>query len=300
VQHELRRNMGITVAYYRTWYGGFVVTDNQATTPADYDEYCITVPKDSRLPGGGGNPICGLYDIKPTRFGSVANLVTQATHYGKQIEVFTGFDVTLSTRFAQGGQVQGGMSTGRTVTDTCAVNDLPQVTMQPNGATANVVSQKLPEFCHVSRPWAAATQVKFSLVYPLPWDIQTGAIFQDIPGFPIAATYVATNAEVRPALGRDLGSCRGAATCNANTPAIDLIQPNTRFEHRIRQLDLRVARIFQFGMTRLRANFDVYNLFNASAVLNAQTRYSNQNNQWLNAIQIMGGRVVTFSTQLEF
>jgi hypothetical protein len=66
VQHELRRNVALNAGYFRTWYGNFLVTDNQATTPADYDPFCITVPSDQRLPGGGGNQICGLYDIKPT------------------------------------------------------------------------------------------------------------------------------------------------------------------------------------------------------------------------------------------
>jgi hypothetical protein len=50
----------------------------------------------------------------------------------------------------------------------------------------------------------------------------------------------------------------------------------------------------------VRANFDVYNTFNASTILNEQTRYSNTNNTWLNAVQVMGGRVFKFSAQLEF
>ena len=54
-----------------------------------------------------GQQICGLYDITPALFGQVDNLVTQASHYGKQTEVFDGIDVTLSARFGQGGQFQG-------------------------------------------------------------------------------------------------------------------------------------------------------------------------------------------------
>ncbi len=36
VQHQLRPNLGLTVAYFRTWYGGFQVLDNTLVTPADY------------------------------------------------------------------------------------------------------------------------------------------------------------------------------------------------------------------------------------------------------------------------
>ena len=59
LQHELRPNVALNVGYFRTWYGNFLVTDNQALTTADYDPFCVTVPTDSRLPGGGGNQICG-------------------------------------------------------------------------------------------------------------------------------------------------------------------------------------------------------------------------------------------------
>ena len=54
------------------------------------------------------------------------------------------------------------------------------------------------------------------------------------------------------------------------------------------------------GKIKLRGNFDVYNVFNASTVLNENTRYTATNNQWLNAIQIMGGRLFKFSAQLTF
>jgi hypothetical protein len=36
VQQELRPGVAVNLAYFRTWYGNFTVTDNLATTPADY------------------------------------------------------------------------------------------------------------------------------------------------------------------------------------------------------------------------------------------------------------------------
>ena len=158
-----------------------------------------------------------------------------------------------------------------------------------------------PGFCHIGRPWMAATQLKFSVVYPLPWNLQTSAIYQNLPGFPIAASYVATDAEIRPSLGRHLAACpsQTAATCN-QTVTVDLIPPNTLYEDRIQQVDLRFSRIFSMGRTKLQGNVDVYNTFNGSTIFNEQTRYSLQNNQWGNAIQIMGGRLLKFSAQLTF
>ena len=56
--------IGLNVGYFRTWYGGFLATDNQVLTPGSYDSYCVTAPTDSRLPNSGQR-LCGLYDVKP-------------------------------------------------------------------------------------------------------------------------------------------------------------------------------------------------------------------------------------------
>ena len=109
VQRQLRANMAIDVGYFRTSQGGFLAIDNQLVTPADYDPFCITAPVDPRLPSNvSGKQFCGNYDIKPQKFGLVDNLITQASHYGRQSEVYDGFDFTLNSRFgprsSQGGR----------------------------------------------------------------------------------------------------------------------------------------------------------------------------------------------------
>src|SRR5262249_39477663 len=159
-------------------------TDNLALTPADYTPYCITAPRDPRLPGGGGNQLCGLYDITPALFGRVDEIVAQASPYGKQKETFSGIDVWMTMRFGNGGQVGGGISVGRTVNDTCFVVDSPQ--------------QARPGYCRVGLPWwDGQGQLKFNAIYPLPWwRLQTSVTYQNLAGVPHSANYVATNAEV--------------------------------------------------------------------------------------------------------
>ena len=303
LQHELRPGMGINVAYYRTWYGGFLATDNQAVTAANFDSYCITSPTDRRLPYSG-TQICGLYDVTPTLFGRQSNLITQASHYGKQTEVFSGVDVGVTARFAKVGRFQAGLSMGQTVNDTCDFNDLPQVfTLLTQGAATSTttVTPRSQAFCHIASPWSGGTGFGFNVVYPIPWDVQTSAIYQNKPGFPIGATYVAGNAEIRSSLGRNLASCpsQTATTCNQNV-TVALIPPNSIFGDRIEQLDLRFSRMFPMGRARVQGNFDVYNIFNGSTVLNENTRYQTVNNQWRNVIQIMGGRLLKFSANLTF
>ena len=239
LQQQLREGMALNVGYFRTWYSGFNATDNRAVTPANFSSYCITAPVDSRLPGGGGNQICGLYDVNPAQFGLTDNLVTQSSNYGKQTEVFNGVDVTLNSRFAQGGQFSGGLSVGRTVTDNCYTLGNPQLAFA--GSATNTTSPRTSSYCHIARPWASATQVKFLVVYPLPWGLRTSATYQNIPGIPITASYPATNAEIAPSLGRNLSAGATAQVRIGPDPA------EHGLEDRIQQVDFRVTRTFRWG-----------------------------------------------------
>ena len=74
---------------YSFWYGNFLARVNEAVTASDFDSFCVTVPTDPRLPGGGGNELCGFFDVDPTKFGHVRNLATQASAYGDQQECST-------------------------------------------------------------------------------------------------------------------------------------------------------------------------------------------------------------------
>jgi hypothetical protein len=280
IQHEVRPGLGVNVGYFRTWYGNFLATDNLAVTPADHDEYCVTAPTDSRLGGVSGQQICGLYDIKPEKFGLVDNLITQASNYGGRSRVYNGVDVNINARFLQGGQLAGGLSVGRTVNKDCAIIDSPQQA----------------RFCEVTPPWGAGTQVKFLVIYPLPWDLQTSVIYQNFAGIETGADIVFSNAAIRTSLGRNLAACGAAAACNQNI-TLTLVPPQTMFEPRVQQVDLRFSRLFRLRDMRLSGNVDLANLVNTSNVLNVNRRYGAS---WLNVFQTIGGRMIKLSAQFDF
>ncbi|HEU5256387.1 MAG TPA: carboxypeptidase regulatory-like domain-containing protein [Vicinamibacterales bacterium] len=297
LQHELRPGFGVSVGYFRTWYVGdaggsgipnaettLTVTDNLKVAPSDFDQYCITAPTDSRLPNSG-QQLCGLFDVRPSLFGQTDNVIKSAEEFGRRkTRVFNGVDLTTNARFGSGGQLSGGVSIGRMAVDNCVVVDSPQ--------------DGRPGFCRTKRPWGAATDVKFLIVYPLPYDIQTSAIYQNSAGIPITANYVVTNAQIASSLGRNLSDCAvGAATCNANR-TIALIPDNSMFEPRAQQLDLRFARTFRFGGTRrFRPSLDIYNLFNAATVLAMNTTYGQS---WKDVTQILNGRQLRVGAQFDF
>ena len=301
LQQELRPGVALNVGYYRARYGNLFVTDNVATPPSSYTPYCITAPADPRLPGGGGNQICGFSDLSPAAFGSVSNLITTAASLGTQTLNFNGVDISINARFGRGGLLSAGLSTGRTVADACDIaSNHPEATaaMALSNGTLTTGPSATTQFCRVTLPFEGQTQIKFSGAYPLPWwGVQAAATYQNLPGLPVLASYVATNAQIAPSLGRNLGACGASTTCTATVTIANLIEPNTIFEDRINQVDVRVSKKFQLGRARLTGMFDMYNLLNVSPITAVNARFGSA---WLTPVSILPARLFKFGAQLDF
>jgi len=284
VQRELVPRVSADLTYFRRWYGNFVLVDDLAVGPADFDKFTIIAPKDPRLPDGGGYQVEG-YDIKPAKFGVAAQpFVTLSRKYGKQRDYWNGLDATVNARPRSGLFFQGGVSTGRRVEDNCDV-----VTQVDNPSQL---------YCHRTEPFL--TLVKGYGSYTIPKaDVQVSATYQTKPGPLVLAIYTATNGEVAPSLGRNLA---GAA------PSVDLqlVSPgpytttNGGSGHlhgeRLHQVDLRISKLLHFGGARARANVDIYNVLNSSAVLLQNDTFGD----WQRPTEILVARFFKFSVQFDF
>ena len=190
------------------------VLDNRATTAADFTQYSITAPSDPRLPDGGGYVVGGLYDLNPNKVGQVDNLFTFASNFGKQIEHWNGVDLTINARPRGGVVLQGGVSTGRTTTDSCEVREkVPEMVLQPAGYQFPLINPTNP-YCHVDTNFL--TQIKLLGTYTIPKvAVQFGATFQSVPGPVIAGHYIVlSSAEAARTLGRPLSG--GAPNVSVN------------------------------------------------------------------------------------
>ena len=270
--------MAVNATYYRRWYGNFEVTDNLLVGPSNYTSYCVTAPTDPRLPGGGAQSICGLKDVNPDKRGQTDNLITTSANYGSQIEHWNGVDLTIEARLAKA-RLQGGVSTGKTVTDTCEIlAELPEI--NPAGGP----------YCRQETPFL--TQVKLGGSYTLPWDVQLSGTVQSFRSNPIAASGTFTNAQISPSLGRVLTT--------GVTTSIQLIQPGTLYNPRYTQLDLRFAKTIAVGRTRVKGMVDLYNAMNANTVLDVNTAYATTGANWLVPTQIALARFVKLGVQIDF
>jgi len=291
IQQQLGSNTSLNVGYNRTWTDnpaglhlfnpqgaigfGTGVTDNLAVTPEDYSTYCITAPSNPLLPGGGGYPVCGLYDLSPAKFGQVNNVVRSQKTFGERTRTSDFFGATLSTRVGSKMTLTGNVDTGRIVEDDCYVVDSPQQLLN----------------CHLVSSFKAETVVKVNGSYKFPRDVTASAVFQNIPGVTYGADYTATNAEIAPSLGRNLAACGTRPVCTA-TVVVPLVSLGTLYEPRRTQVDLRLSKGFLLP-SHIRAQVDgsIFNVFNSSAVYRENFTYGQQWRQPL-ATSTVGSGVV--------
>jgi hypothetical protein len=263
LQHEFRQGVSGLIGYYRNWsdhYPSYPAAttsgvagheDNLALTPEDFDPYCITAPVDARLPGGGGYPVCGLYNIRPEKFGVGNVVISRASHFGGKSLVQDYVTTSFNTRFANGIVLSANLDLGRTVEDNCFVIDSPQQLLH----------------CRIVRPFSSQTQVKISGVYPLPAGFIVSGVFQNLSGIPYNANYEVTSGVVAQSLGRPLS---GGTT----TVTVPLVAPFTQFEPRRNLLDLRISKAIAMGArARLKVNLDLYNVLNDASILEINSNY---------------------------
>jgi hypothetical protein len=275
VQHELAPSVAVDVGYFRRVFGNLTINDDRTVSPADFDPFSVTAPVDSRLPGGGGNVMTGLYDLKPAKFGLPADvLVTRASNYGTQISHWNGMDVTINARSIGAVLLRGGLSTGHVSTDNCAI--------------VAKLDNPSPLYCHSNHN--LQTEVKFLGSYTFPRiDVLLSGVFQSRQGVPLLANYNAPNAAIVPSLGRSLSG--GAANATVN-----LVEPGTMFGERVNQFDVRVSKILRFSGARTMLNVDVFNALNANPVLTENANFA----AWRTPTEILTARFVRFSLQYDF
>ena len=294
VQHEIIPRLSVNATYFRRVLGNFWVTDNELVSASDYSFYTVTVPTDPNLPNSGAT-ISGIPDLNPGKLGQSRNVVKDDSQFGKHIQHWDGVDVTVKGRF-RSVLVQGGLATGRQLTDDCAVRE-----KVPESAFVAITGQATPiifPFCHVAEPFL--TQVSGYASYALPWyDIRVSGTLQSVTGPIINAynTYVGT----APGLGRDFSG--GASTVNLIPGWVDSFAfrgspSGTERGERLNQVDLRFTKILRLGKQgTLDLDVDLYNAFNSDAIL---TEVQNYGLTWRNGTGVIQPRFVKFQARWDF
>jgi carboxypeptidase family protein len=284
-QHQLTNSLAINAGYYTRYNGNQLVTDNTLITAADFDgPFCITAPRNSLLPSGGGYEVCGLYDITTAARPRVQNNVTFARNFDGITDRYRGFDLGLTMRFHSGTFINAGVNMQSRLLDSCGVS---------NGRTDNTIDSPEARFCHQEIPYRP--DFKVALSHTWPFAIVTSGTYGFTSGPNIVATWNAPNSVIAPALNRNLAAGQAA------TKTISLIEPGTAWEGYLNQMDARVSKRITVGRYRLRGDFNVYNVFNSDFITQINTTFSTSaNSQFRRPTGVLQGRLFKVSGQLEF
>jgi len=305
VQHELLPRVSVGFQYYRRYTNrNLLVTDDVNIGPQHFTgPYCVLTPSDSRLPDGGGDQLCGIYqptqaslNIAPDNLQALAS-----THLeGKGVAPIRynhGFAFSANARLTSGTTIQGGVSADRAINDSCYLGALgnPQGEQLKNPVTGEL-------YCHAVSPFLPDWKLLMSQT--LPWDIQVSGTFQHTPGPPIQATWTITQA-IANANGWAITTAAGstAAQIAAATTSVALFSTGQEYSDPLNQLDLRAAKRVTFGRTRVQFQFDLYNVFNSDWVYGVNTTLGTGYTiapTWLRPTNILSARMMKVGAQINF
>jgi hypothetical protein len=301
VQQQVLPRVSIEVGYFRRWLNNFTITDNLAVGPEDHTEYSITAPLHPDLPGGGGYTVGGLYNVIPSKFGLTSNNITLADDIGEQYQRYNGMLFNVSARLGAGVQFQGGINTGKTVQDNCAVRArVPELaTVQPGSTAAPGTSPNVnvgnPN-CHSDPGFVTKATALGSYTVPK-IDVLVSGTFRSDQGAALAANWNAPVALVSAALGRP-------AAVVGNTVPIALVAPGQVWGDRVNALDMRFAKILRFGGWRYNIGIDIINITNSDATLTYNQTFNptpaTPSQTWLAPLSVLTPRFFKVGAQIDF
>lgn len=304
VQHEIIHGLSVNFAYNHNWDGSFTVTqrviNGVALGPEAYDEFCITVPNDSRLPNAGQQR-CGFYDIKPQFFGQGTLRVTNAKELqnangntGLPQRYWDGFTIGADGRLPYDIRVGGGLDFGKQVDDHCFTVDIPNqprdITGSSGATTWNGYNSTGTDACRVVTSWMDNMDFRFHGSIPIKGGFNGSFIFRNTPGAYQDAVLTVTASNVTFKNGR-------AASTLTTAQNVNLITPRSDFGARFNQLDLAVNKNFDIGWGKLRLAFDLYNALNSNSIQNVTTTYGTR---WLRPTTFLDPRLARVTAGISF
>ena len=250
-----------------------IARNNVARSASDYTPVTVYNPID-------GTPLT-YYNVSAAKVAAVQNVDSNDPNMSRW---YNGVELNFNTRLPGGARMFGGMSTERTITNSCsaATND-PNLLLFCDGSQNNI-------------PWQ--TSFKLAGTYPLPfYGINVSGALQALAGLGIGTAplqYGVFTAGTGFATPNGLGTnylvsattvyaanCKGGCTPGArvvpgltvSSATIPIVAPGTEFASRTNEVDFGLSKTFTFGSSKFTPKLDVFNVLNSddySAVTSTQ------------------------------
>jgi hypothetical protein len=294
IQHEVLPRTSLEVGYNRRSFHNFFVYDNINLKPSDFDLVTLTAPTNPKLPNGGGYPVSYYIPKAGVDVTTIQNRYTFASDYGDWSNYWHGVDVVVNSRLRSGLSLQAGTSTGRAVTDNCAVVAKVPELLNPaltNPSAFPPPATQLADSCHKVESWQ--TQFRSLASYTVPKiDVLVSGIYRSQPNssFGVGATPEGNSTGL---------SANWATTVNGRAVNLNLLEPGKYYADRINQLDLRLNKIVRFGRYRAALGADFLNVFNKNTGTAFQTNYGDGSG-YLVPTAILTPRLMRLNATIDF
>ena len=306
VQQQVLPRMSVEVSYTRRWLDNFTAIDNRdhsrATTAVHRRRADGFAAAGRRRPDDHG-PLQRESERRQPERRTVANTSandaynTLSTNYGNQYQHYNGLLLNVSSRVRNGLTFQGGMNTGKTVSDNCEIRaQIPdEWTASVCGAvrapTREPVLPRRHRLRHAVTALGSYTHPEGGRADLRHVPQRSGrAARGQLRGFRRAVIAAG-------GLGRPLSNAAPNATIN-------LIPPGALYGDRVNELDFKIAKILKFGRTRTNVGIEIYNILNSAAVLtynqNFNTTVLSGPGSWLQPTSVLQPRFVKLSATIDF
>jgi Carboxypeptidase regulatory-like domain len=277
IQREVIRGLSLSANWVRRDYSRIFWTDNVQTT---FDDYTIIQTPNPLNP----SEMIPIYNLNRAKLGQVSQIDKNSDVNKKW---YNGYDVGFTARI-HGGNVYGGVSSGRQITVACEVDD-------PNSL----------RFCDqrdLGIPYL--TQFKISGTYPLPYGVQVSGNWQGYPGVPSGTNRqdgdytAAANRVIDPSLNVNYNVTPAIIpTLTVASVQVPLLTPGTKYLDRWNQVDVRLAKKFRLHRVNFQGQLDIFNILNASSILSANETYGPSLDR---PTSILQGRLLAVGAQMNF
>lgn len=276
IDHELMDNFGIGVAYIHRRIGRFTFNVPEGLTPSMFTPATFTA--------NCGNTSCEQPTYTGTYYTLASALPSTRVETNQDFRrVFHGLEFTARKRMSNKWMMNGSLSLNRAkytsspegYQDTIA-GDIFALAALPTDPTNSQFIQGEETLINSAR-WVA----KLSGLYELPWGINVAGTLNAREGFPFIPNILS------PSRPNGLGTIRV------------MLEPYaaTRYGN-LALVDIKAEKRFTLNKLNVNASVDVFNLGNASTVLN---RVTTQNSATANRVtEVTGPRVLRFGLRFTF
>jgi hypothetical protein len=293
VQHELLPRVSVNVGWFHRQYHHLTASHNLLLSPSDWTPVQITSPLN-------GESIT-VYNLNRAKAGQVQNFDTNAPNDPDQRALgYNGVEYAFNMRLPGGATLFGGATTERSLRVAC---DLGGSGTFPSNTYTGQDDPNTLRFCDqrgLGIPWL--TQFKLSGTYPLPMGIQVSGVLQSYAG---RALSDGNTTPALPTVWRITQTTRYAngalvvPNMTQTSLVVPLVAPGTELLDRLNQVDLSLAKWFTVGTTRIQGQFDLFNAFNRSPVLDVRSS-DYGTTAYLQPSRTLQGRLVRLGFQIKW